>query len=138
MKNADARRIMDAARAEAVRMEKAVVILVVDAAGAMMMLERLDGTAPSNVMNAEGKANGAVFFGRDSVRNRQMAENNPTQVAAIRERLAGRFLPQQGAVVLRRGGEIVGAVAASGATSEEDEQISAAGADAVGGGESLT
>lgn len=137
MRNEDARRILDAAKAEAVKMDKAVAIIVVDAAGAPMAMERLDGATPMHTMVAEGKAAGSAFTGRDSVLNRTMAEANPVMVTAVTARLAGRFVPVQGAVVLRQAGLIVGAVGTSGATAEEDEQISKAGAAAVNGGESL-
>ncbi|MFA7250170.1 MAG: heme-binding protein [Dehalococcoidia bacterium] len=137
MKNEDARRILDAARAEATKMQKAVTITVVDAAGAPMVLERMDGATPMTTMVADAKAAGSAFTGRDSVLNRTMAENNPAMVALVSQRLAGRFAPVQGAVVLRRDGEVVGAVGVSGATAEEDEQIAKAGAAVVDGGQQL-
>ena len=43
----------------------------------------------------------------------------------------GRLVPRQGAVPLLRGGDVMGAVGASGADPQEDEDIAAAGA-AVG------
>lgn len=137
MKNEDAHKILVAARAEAAKMGKAVTIIVVDASGAPMVLDRLDGATGMTTMVAEGKAAGAAFTGRDSSLLRTMAENNPAIANAVRERLGGRFMPVQGAVVLRRQGSVVGAVGVSGATSEEDEQIARAGADAVGGGEAI-
>lgn len=137
MKNEDARRILDAARAEAVKMQKNVTIIVVDAGGAPMMLERMDGATGMTAMVAEGKAVGSAFTGRDSVLNRTMAENNPAMVAVVSARLGGRFMPVQGAVVMRRDGEVMGACGVSGATSEEDEQIAKAGIAAVDGGQAL-
>ncbi len=137
MKTEDAQQILAAARAEAQQMGKTVTIVVVDASGAPVVLERLNGAAPMTTMVAEGKAGGSVFAGRDSALLKTMADNNPALANAVRERLGGRFMPLQGAVVLRQGGAVVGAVGVSGATSEEDEQIAKAGAAAVDGGEKL-
>lgn len=133
MKTEDAQHILDAARAEAKKMGKAVTIVVVDGSGAPVVLERLDGTAPMTTLVAEGKAGASVFTGRDSALLKAMADI----AAAVAQRLGGRFMPLQGAVVLRRDGEVVGAVGVSGATSEEDEQIAKAGAAVVDGGQKL-
>ena len=138
MKTAEAQSILAACRDEANKMGKAVTIIVVDASGAPVVLERLDGTAPMTTMVAEGKAAGAAFTGRDSALLKAMAENNPAIAAAVATRLGGKFMPVQGAVVLKKGGVVVGAVGVSGATSEEDEQIARAGANVVGGGENVS
>ena len=137
MKTEDAQQILAASRAEAQKMGKGVTIVVVDQTGAPVVLERLNGTAPRTTMVAEGKAAGSAFTGRDSVLLKAMAENNPSIAASLAARLAGRFMPVQGAVVLKKGGETVGAVGVSGATAEEDEQIARAGAAVVDGGEKL-
>lgn len=137
MKTEAAQQILAASRAEAQKIGKAVTIVVVDATGTPVVLERLDGTAPMTAGVAEGKAAASAFTGRDSVLLKAMAENNPAIAAALATRLAGRFMPVQGAVVLKKGGEIVGAVGVSGATAEEDEQIARAGATVVDGGEAL-
>ena len=137
MKTEDAQRMLDAARAEAKKMGKAVTIVVVDGSGAPVVLERLDGTAAMTTLVAEGKAGASVFTGRDSALLKAMADNNPALAAAVAQRLGGRFMPLQGAVVLRRDGEVVGAVGVSGASSEEDEQIAKAGAAVVDGGQKL-
>jgi len=137
MKTEDAQRILNASRAKAQEMGKAVTIVVSDATGAPVALERLDGTPAMTTMVAEGKAAAAIFTGRDSALVKVMADNNPALANAVRERLGGRFMPLQGAVVLKRDGSVVGAVGVSGATSEEDEQIAKAGADVVGGGQQL-
>jgi len=137
MQTQEARRILDAARAEAEKMGKPVTIVVVDSTGAPVVMERLDGTAPMTTMIAEGKAAGSAFTGRDSSLLKAMADNVPAIAAAVGARLGGRFVAVQGAVVLKKGGAVVGAVGVSGATSEEDEQIARAGAAVVANGEGL-
>jgi uncharacterized protein GlcG (DUF336 family) len=43
----------------------------------------------------------------------------------------GNIIPQQGAVPIRRGNELLGAIGVSGATSQEDEDIARAGITAL-------
>ncbi len=100
MKHEEARRIMDAARAEAQRMEKAVTIIIVDAAGAPMLLERLDGSTALHAMIAEGKAAGSAFTGRDSALNVPLATNNPALAASIAQRVSAA--PMSGTVPILR------------------------------------
>jgi uncharacterized protein GlcG (DUF336 family) len=59
-----------------------------------------------------------------------MAQSLPLIINSLMIRYEGRFVPAQGGVVVRDGGEVVGAVGVSGATSEEDEAIARAGAEA--------
>ncbi len=129
MKADEAERMLAAAKAKAQEMGKAVSIIVVDAGGAPVAFQRLDGAAASTAVMAEGKAASAAYMGRDSGLIATMAQNNPMMVAVHGK--MGKFTPVQGAVVLKRAEEIVGAVGVSGATSEEDEQIAKAGAAAL-------
>ena len=139
MKTEDAQQILAAARAEAEKLSAAVAIVVVDSTCAPVVLERLDGAAPMLAGIAESKAATSAFTGMDSAALEQIDHPAwPTVVIGISARLGGRFAGIQGAVVLRRGDTIAGAVGVSGATSEQDEQIAKAGAAAVGGGEKLT
>ena len=126
----EAERMLAAAKTHARTMGKAVSIIVVDAGGASMAFARLDGAAPSTAVMADGKASSAAYMGRDSALIATAAQTNPMMVAVHSSKMA-KFTPVQGAVVVRRGTEIVGAVGVSGATSEEDEQIARAGAAAL-------
>ncbi len=130
MRSHAARQMMDAASDKAGEIGKPVSIAIVDAGGALMMLERLGDAASATVMVAEGKAVASAVMGRDSGRLEAMAQSLPTIINALMLRYDGRFVPAQGGVVVRDGGELVGAVGVSGATSEEDEEIARAGADA--------
>lgn len=130
MKSDAARRMMDAARAKAAEIGKPVSVAIVDAGGQLMALERM-GEAPSaTVLVAEGKAVASAVMGRDSARLEAMAESLPTIIDSLMIRHGGRFVPAQGGVVVRENGGIIGAVGVSGASSEEDESIARAAADA--------
>jgi uncharacterized protein GlcG (DUF336 family) len=130
MKSDAARRMMDTAREKAAEIGKPVSVAIVDAGGALMALERLSDAPSATVVVAEGKAVASAVMGRDSGRLEAMAESLPTIIDSLMMRYGGRFVPAQGGVVIRQGGEVLGAVGVSGATSEEDEAIARAGAEA--------
>ena len=132
MKTGDAKRVMEGARAKAGEIGKPVSVAIVDATGSMVLFERI-GEAPAfTAYVAEGKACGSAFTGRDSGALANMAQNVPAIINAIASRLQGqRFVPVQGAVALRDASGVVGAIGVSGATSEEDEAIARAGAEAI-------
>ena len=52
-------------------------------------------------------------------------------IQAIIATMGGRMLPARGAVPVHKTGELVGAIGASGATAEQDEQCAQAGAAAL-------
>jgi len=130
MKSQAARQMMDAARDKAAEIGKPVSVAIVDAGGNLMTLERLGDAPSATVMVAEGKAVASAVMGRDSGRLEAMAQSLPLIINSLMMRYAGRFVPAQGGVVVRDGGEVVGGVGVSGATSEEDEAIARAGAEA--------
>ena len=130
MKSDAARRMMDAAREKAAEVGKPVSVAIVDAGGNLMALERLGDAPSATVVVAEGKAVASAVMGRDSGRLEAMAESLPTIINSLMIRYAGRFVPAQGGVVVREAGTIIGAVGVSGATSDEDESIARAGAEA--------
>ena len=122
----DAKRIAEAAQAEAKRNNWSVVIAIVDGSGHLLYLQRDDGVQLGSIDIALGKATTAALFRR------------PTK--DWEERLAeGRlgFLSFQNLTLLEGGipvvvdGEIVGAIGVSGVKSGEDAQIARAGAAAL-------
>ena len=130
MKSHAARQMMDAARDKAVEIGKPVSVAIVDAGGNLMALERLGDAPSATVMVAEGKAVASAVMGRDSGRLEAMAQSLPLIINSLMMRYEGRFTPAQGGVDIRADGDVVGAVGVSGATSEEDEAIARAGAEA--------
>ena len=121
-----ARKALVAAEAEAKTNQWNVSIAVVDAAGELVAFLRMDAASPSTIDVAQAKARTAARFRR------------PTK--ALDSSLAGGRLailgmpgatPIEGAVPIVVGGEVVGAVGVSGATSAQDAQVAAAGARAV-------
>jgi uncharacterized protein GlcG (DUF336 family) len=130
MKSDAARQMMEAARDKATEIGKPVSVAIVDTGGSLMALERLGDAPSATVVVAEGKAVASAVMGRDSGRLEAMAQSLPLIINSLMLRYEGRFVPAQGGVVVRSNGNVVGAVGVSGATSEEDEAIARAGADA--------
>jgi len=132
MRSDEARRVLDAARAKATELDKAVSIIVIDAAGIPVVLDRVGDPGAFTTVVAEGKAGASALMGRDSGELQGMAERFPSLVQGLAMRVGGRFMAAQGGVVLRRNDVVEGAVGVSGATAEEDEEIARAGADVFG------
>lgn len=121
-----AKRIAEAAEAEALRRGSTVVIVVVDEGGYPLVLHRLDDTQVASVEAGIGKARTAAIFRRPSkVFEDQIREG---RVAALA--LPGAT-PLQGGIPLLVDGKVVGAIGVSGNTRQEDEDIAKAGAAAL-------
>jgi glc operon protein GlcG len=121
-----ARTIAAAAEAEAHKRGSTVVIVVVDDAGHVLLLERLDNTQVASVDVGIGKARTAAIFRRPSKDFEDQVRNG--RVAALA--LPGAT-PLQGGVPLLVDGQVVGAIGVSGNTPQEDEDIAKAGAAAL-------
>jgi uncharacterized protein GlcG (DUF336 family) len=121
-----AKTAMDAAEAEARRNQWNLTIVVAGADGIPVYLRRMDGASPRSYDIAMGKVRTALAAGT--------ATGDYGQALA-----AGRVtdtIPNgitfEGGYPLRRGGEIIGAMSASGARGSEDAQVVRAGMAAVG------
>jgi uncharacterized protein GlcG (DUF336 family) len=122
--------MLDAARAKATEIGKPVTIAIVDEGGTLVMLERFRDAVASSAMTAEGKAVASALTGRPSAMLMEMAKNGSPMIQLVSSRAGGRFMAQQGAVPVVDSGAVVGAVGVGGATSQEDESIASAGAEA--------
>jgi uncharacterized protein GlcG (DUF336 family) len=125
---AEVRQLIERAKEKADELGVAVAIAVVDEAGHLVAIDRMDGADFVTPEIAWGKAWTAAAFHRSTA---ELAE--PMSAAlefsvAITNTTHGRFTPRQGGLPLRGGGGI----GVSGASSQEDEDIAAAGI-AIGG-----
>jgi uncharacterized protein GlcG (DUF336 family) len=109
-----------------------VTVAVLDAAGHPVALQREDGASMLRVDIALGKAWAAAGMGVASGVLHKRAQDNPVFFNALAASSAGKFIPQTGAVAVKRDGRVIGAVGASGGTGAEDEAICAAGVVAAG------
>jgi uncharacterized protein GlcG (DUF336 family) len=116
-----ARNIAAAAEAEAQKNNWSMVVAIVDAAGGLVLFHKADGTRPSNVEFALGKARTAARFQRTT-------KGLDSAVTAGRiHYLAADALPIEGGVPIIVDGQVIGAVGVSGGTSAQDAQVASIG-----------
>jgi uncharacterized protein GlcG (DUF336 family) len=127
---AGARKVIEAAKAEAKRLNApGGVIAVVDDGGNLMALERLDGTFAAGANISIGKARTAALFKKPTKFFEDIIKNGRTAMVALPDSL---FTPLQGGVPVLLDGQIVGAIGVSGAASaQQDEELAVAGANAL-------
>ncbi|HWU39148.1 MAG TPA: heme-binding protein [Candidatus Acidoferrum sp.] len=105
-----------------------LAVVVLDDSGNVKAAQREDGASMFRFDVALGKAWGAVAMGCSSRALAKRAQTNPNFMITLAATAQGKFLPQQGGVLIRNGkGEILGAVGISGATGDEDEACGAFG-----------
>ncbi len=126
-----AEKIIHAARAQAVSIGIRVSIAVVDAGAHMVALQRMDGAPPASPVIAEGKAVGAAMLHRDGASLLTVANDRPAFYNAISGMARTRIVPGPGSVLIKRDGEIIGAVGVSGGKPEQDLECAEAGLTAI-------
>ncbi|MDE3074436.1 MAG: heme-binding protein [Chloroflexota bacterium] len=130
---ADASTIADAALARARELGlPPLCVAVLDGGGHVKALKREDGASMFRVDIATGKAWGAIAMGGSSRELGERYKDRPGFLGAITNLAGGRIVPVAGGVLIRKSGEIAGAVGISGATSDEDEACALAGIQAAG------
>lgn len=129
-----AKQIIAAAKAKNEELKmKPMTFVVVDAGGFLKALERMDGTPNLGPDVGLGKAYAAVNFRRSSREIGERMTANPGLIAGFSTITNGRFLAIAGGVmIVDRKGEVIGAVAATGDTADNDEICVIAGVEAAG------
>ena len=123
-----ARKVADAAAAEAKRLAAGGAIAVVDDGGHLVYLVRLDGTFPAAASVSIGKARTAATFQRPTSVFEDAIKSGRISLTAVPE-----MVPLQGGIPISVGGQVVGAVGVSGAASaQQDEEIAKVAAAAAG------
>lgn len=125
---ADAKRVLAAAQAEAVKNKWNVAIAIVDAGGHLVAYERMDSTQHGSVLVSQEKAQTAVAFRRSTKVFQDGVAAGGEGLRILR--LPGAT-PIEGGLPLVSGGKIVGAIGVSGVTSAQDGIIAAAGVAAL-------
>jgi glc operon protein GlcG len=121
-----ARKIVAAAEAEAKSRGLGVVIVVVDDAGNIIELSRMDAAQVASVNVGIGKARTAAIYRRPSRVFEEQVRNGRVAALALAD-----ATPLQGGVPVVIDGKVVGAVGVSGDSPLVDEEIAMAGAKAV-------
>ena len=98
-------------------------IAVCDAGGHLLAFNRMAAASAVSATVAQGKAAAAAGFGRPSG---SLQADSPV-IQSIIANMGGRMLAAQGAVDIRKNGELVGSIGGSGATGQQDEDCAKAG-----------
>ncbi len=120
----DAKRVAGAAAEEARRNGWSVVIAIVDDGGALVYLERLDGTQPASSEIAQHKARAAALFRRPTKALEEIVASGRVAMLSL-----PKITPVEGGLPLVHQGQTVGAIGVSGVQSFQDGLVAKAGVD---------
>ena len=129
---AEAQKIVAAIVGRALQMKKAAVIAVADSYGELIAFARMDGAPVSSVRIAANKAWTAA---RERKPTKEIGEKarHPEKGFDIAYYGDARFVGWGGGLPVWRNGEVVGAVAVSGLSSDEDMELANLGVKLVSG-----
>jgi len=123
----DAKKAAAAAVAEVAKVGSAPdAIAIVDPGGFLIYFERMDNTQLGSVEFAIDKARSTVLFRRPSKAFEDVLAGGRMAILALRG-----AVPLEGGVPIISGGKLIGAIGASGGTSQQDGQVAKAGADTI-------
>jgi uncharacterized protein GlcG (DUF336 family) len=123
-----ARKIIAAAEAEAVKNNWPVAIAIVDGSGFLVAFHRLDNTQLGSVEVAQEKAKTSALFRRPTRAFEETLASGGVNAKLLK--LPGA-LPIEGGLPIVVDGKIIGAIGVSGVKSTEDAQIATAGLKAL-------
>ena len=125
---AQAKKVAEAALAPAYENGWTVVIAIVDPAGHLVYLEKMDQTQVGSVGVAEDKARSAAIFKRPTKTLQERLARGGDGLLVLRLRGA---IPVEGGLPILSEGKLIGALGVSGGSSAEDEACAEAGAAAI-------
>jgi uncharacterized protein GlcG (DUF336 family) len=107
---------------------KPLTVVVLDAGGHVVSVEREDGSSNNRFEIAFGKAYGALALGMGSRSLMARAEQQPYFVTSAAAAIGGRLIPVPGGVLVKdEAGIVVGCVGVSGDSSDNDELAAISG-----------
>jgi uncharacterized protein GlcG (DUF336 family) len=131
-----ARQIADRALDDARRLGVRISVAVADEAGALLAFARMDGATRLSARTAVAKTQTVILTGKATL---DLGQEWRDELGVEPELFHGMIarsdvVPFGGGVPVRLDGRLAGAVAVSGATSVQDDEIAARAAAVVGGG----
>ncbi len=128
----EAKRIIDLIVERALQMRKAAVIAVADSHGELIAFARMDGAPISSIRIAANKAWTAA---RECKPTKEIGEKvrHPEKGHDIAYYGDPKFVGWGGGIPVWKNGEVVGAVAVSGLSSNEDISLASLGAELIAG-----
>ncbi len=127
-----AEKAVKVALAKAKELGTPMTVTVVDDGGRVVMVARGDGTGIFTPETSKAKAVAAVAFRRTTKEMVESYKTNPSFWASISSVSGGQALPSTGAVPIRRGGRVIGAIGCGGGSGEQDHLCAEAGASSIG------
>jgi uncharacterized protein GlcG (DUF336 family) len=107
---------------------KPLTVVVLDAGGHVLSVEREDGASNNRFEIAFGKAYGALALGMGSRSLMARAEQQAYFINSAAAALGGQLVPVPGGVLVKdETGTVIGCVGVSGDTSDNDELAAIAG-----------
>jgi uncharacterized protein GlcG (DUF336 family) len=128
----EALRAIEAAHRKAEELGVRVTAAVVDPAGLLIALGRMDGSMGLSPQIAEGKAVAASLLQRDGDAVASMNEQRPAFFQAVSSMARVTLVPGLGSLLVRRDGLAEGAIGVSGAKPEQDLECAQAALSAIG------
>jgi uncharacterized protein GlcG (DUF336 family) len=116
--------LVQTAHTQAVQMGITVTAVVVDEAGRVIAMGRMDKARPVTVDMALNKAYTAASFQQPTEELASVAGQTWFQSLVVSSN--GRIMPGGGALPIVEGGNVVGALAVAGGTDEQDQKCCAA------------
>jgi len=124
----DAKRVMEAAEKEAAKNNWPMVIAIVDAAGHLLMLHKMDQAQTGSILIAQKKAETAANFRRST---KIFQDGVAAGGANLRMLAMPGLTPLEGGIPITRDGQIIGAIGVSGMQSDQDAIVAEAGIKAL-------
>jgi glc operon protein GlcG len=125
-----ARKALDAVLQEAARDQKSpIAVAVTDERGDLVAFARMDKVNPVSIRIAFRKAYTSAIHRTDSG---AWADKIKQQGRVVSDYGDPELIPFQGGLVIREGGDVIGAIGVSGRTSQEDEELARGGLRAAG------
>jgi glc operon protein GlcG len=128
----EARRAADVILEKAVQMQKSAVVAVADAHGDLICFARMDGAPVSSILIAINKAWTAA---RERKPTKEIGDKikHPEKAHDIAYYGDPKYVGWGGGIPVWKNGEVVGAVAVSGLSSDEDAALAALGGELIAG-----
>ena len=104
-----------------------LTVAVVDEGGLLIALGRMDGAPPLSPQVAEAKAVGAAMLYRDGAGLAELAKDRPGFFSVADRLVRVPIVPGLGSILIRRDGNVLGAVGVSGGKPEQDLECAEAG-----------
>lgn len=120
---AQASTYIERALQEAAKIGIRISVAVVDEAGHLVALQRMDGAGWVTTDIAYGKAYTAAAFGAPSADVAERWRDASLFAHAVTVMTHGRLTPRMGGLPIKIGEELAGAIGASGGTGEQDVQV---------------